>query len=66
MADEDAVTGDAHATRIALTFEVAAFPFAGGLILYGWDGRDPMDVLDVAEEVEISFKFEGAGLRVFW
>src|SRR5262245_1419911 len=64
MPDEDAVAGDAEAAPVACAIEVAAAPRAGRGIALGWDERDPMNVLEVPEEMKSLLEIEGSGLGV--
>ena len=52
MADEDAMSGNAHAAPVAHRIEVAARPAPGRRILRGGDGEYPMQGRDVAEQMQ--------------
>ena len=64
MSHEDAVAGNPEPTRIALAIEISAFPFARRFIFYGWDCDDPMQMLEIAEEVQLLFQRRRPGFRI--
>ena len=53
VTDKNAVAADAQSAAIACGVQVAAFPCAGGRILHRRHSQHPMQLLDVAEQVQL-------------
>ena len=65
VADEDAVAGDAEPAAVARAVEVAALPGPGRRILDRRHREHPVQMLEVAEQVQIFLELRGARPGVF-